>query len=226
MAAVKAVNHVQDGFIIGLGSGSTAAYAIQELGRRIREEGLRILGVPTSHQALLTAAECGVPLTTLHEHPQIDLTIDGADEIDPQLNLLKGMGGALTQEKIVASASKRLIIVADETKLVQRLGSRHPIPVEVIPSAFRVVAHRLRELGGRPVLRAGTGKVGPVITDHGNFILDVEFGPVQDPGRLHQMIKAIPGVVETGLFINMTHTAYIGTPTEVKKLIRQPEKHF
>ncbi len=172
-AALEAVKHVKNGQVIGLGSGSTAAYAIQEIGKLIRRKKWQVLAVPTSHQAFLLAVDLGIPVTTLDEHPKVDVTIDGADQIDPYLNMIKGMGGALAREKIVASTSEHEIIVADETKLVERLGINHPVPVEVLPSAAIVVMSRIRELEGKPVLRAGTGKVGPVVTDNGNFILDV-----------------------------------------------------
>jgi len=217
-AALEAVKHVKDGFIIGLGSGSTAAHVIRELGEKIRREGLRILGVPTSHQAMMLAVHCGVPLTTLNEHPQLDLAIDGADQIDRELNLIKGMGGALTREKIVASAAKKLVIVADETKLVNRLGINHPIPVEVLPFALPTVMVRMRELGGKPVSREGKGKVGPVVTDNGNFVVDVDFGPIGDVKELDLRLKLIPGVIETGLFVGMADIVYLGKPDGVLKL--------
>jgi len=218
---LEAVKHVKNGFVLGLGSGSTAAYAIQEMGRRIKQEGLRILGVPTSYQALLVAVDCGIPLTTLNEHPQLDLTIDGADQIDGSLNLIKGMGGALTREKIVASASKQLIIVVDETKLVERLGTNHPVPVEVLPFALPTIMFKVREMGGKPVLREGKGKVGPVVTDNGNFIIDVDFGPVSTPKELDSLLKSVSGVIETGLFVEMADIIYVGRSTGVQRLERK-----
>ena len=220
-AALEAVKHLKDGFTLGLGSGSTAAYAIREVGRKIQQEDLRILGIPTSYQALLLAVDCGIPITTLNEHPKLDLTIDGADQIDEALNLIKGMGGALTREKIVASASKQLVIVADETKLVEKLGTNHPVPVETIPFALPTVMSKVREVGGRPVLREGKGKVGPVVTDNGNFILDVDFGPIDAPKELNSRLKLIPGIVETGLFIDMADTIYVGKPASVERLERK-----
>ncbi|MEM2527643.1 MAG: ribose 5-phosphate isomerase A [Candidatus Bathyarchaeia archaeon] len=219
-AAIEAAREVRDGLIVGLGSGSTAAYAIEEIGRRVKEEGLRILAIPTSYQALLLAVKYGIPTTTLHEHPIIDLTIDGADQIDPDLNLIKGMGGALTREKIVASSSKRFVIVADERKLTDKLGRGHPIPVEIIPFAQPLVVARVRELGGEPHLRERDRGV-PYITDNGNFILDVNFGAVENPKELDLRLKAIPGVVETGLFIGMAHAVYVGTKTSVEKIFRR-----
>lgn len=220
-AALEAVEHLKDGFTLGLGSGSTAAYAIREIGRKIQQEDLRILGVPTSYQAFLLAVDCGIPLTTLSEHPELDLTIDGADQIDKALNLIKGMGGALTREKIVASASKQLVIVADETKLVEKLGTNLPVPVEILPFALPTVMSKVREMGGRPVLREGRGKVGPVVTDNGNFIVDVDFGLINAPKELNSRLKLIPGVVETGLFIKMADIIYVGRPGSVEKLERK-----
>ena len=219
--ASEAVKHVQEDFIVGLGSGSTTAYVIQEIGEKIRLEGLRILGVPTSHQAMMLAVHCGVPLTTLNEHPQLDLAIDGADQIDRDLNLIKGGGGALTREKIVASAAKQFVIVADETKLVERLGTNHTVPVEVLPFAVPTVMVKLRELKGKPVLREGGGKVGPLVTDNGNFVVDVDFGPVDDVKELHLQLKLIPGVIETGLFVGMADVVYLGKPDGVEKLVRK-----
>jgi len=216
--ALEAVKHVQDNFIVGLGSGSTAAYVIQEIGEKIRLEGLRILGVPTSHQAMMLAVHCSVPLTTLDEHPQLDLAIDGADQVDRELNLIKGGGGALTREKIVASAAKEFVIVADETKLVEKLGTNHTIPIEVLPFALPTVMVKLQDLKGKPVLREGGGKVGPLVTDNGNFVVDVDFGPIKAPKELDLQLKLIPGVIETGLFVGMADFVYLGKPDGVLRL--------
>jgi ribose 5-phosphate isomerase A len=221
-AALEAVKHVEKNLVVGLGSGSTAAYAIEEIGNRIKREGLHILGVPTSHQALTLAVKHGIPITTLEKHRQIDLTIDGADQIDAELNLIKGMGGALTREKIVASASKKLVIVADESKKVKILGeNNHPLPIEVLPFAAPILLHKISEIGGKPVLREGTKKVGPVITDNGNFIIDAVFGRIHKPAELELKLKAITGVVETGLFIKMADVAYIGKPDSTEKIKRK-----
>lgn len=216
-ASAEAVKNIRDGQVVGLGSGSTAAYAIEEIGRRVREEGLKILGIPTSYQSFLLAVRFGIPVTTLHEHPTVDLTIDGADQIDQNLNLIKGMGGALTREKIVASASKQLIIVADERKLTNKLGRGQPVPVEVIPFAEPIVTRRIMEVGGRPSLRE-VKKGMPYITENGNFIIDVDFGAIDDPAELNRMMKMIPGVVETGLFVGMAQTVYVGTRAGVMKI--------
>jgi len=219
--ALEAVKHVKDGFIIGLGSGNTAAYVIQEIGEKIQHEGLQILGVPTSHQAMIVAVRYGVPLTTLDEHSEPDLAIDGADQVDRELNLIKGGGGALTREKIVASAAKQFVVVADETKLVERLGTNHPVPVEVLPFALPTVVAKMRELGGKPVLREGKGKVGPVVTDNGNFVVDADFGLIRAPKELDLQLKSIPGVIETGLFVGIADVVYLGKPDGVLRLVRK-----
>jgi ribose 5-phosphate isomerase A len=218
-AALEAVKHVKDCFIVGLGSGSTAAYAIEALGERIRRENLNILGVPTSYQAFLLAVKHGIAVTTLEEHPTINLTIDGADQVDAELNLIKGMGGALAREKIVASASKQNIIIADESKKVKVLGENdHPVPIEVLPFAISLVKRRIEEIGGKPILREGKGKVGPVITDNGNVIIDASFGPIEKPAVLEKRLKMITGVVETGLFVGLADIAYLGTSSAVEKI--------
>jgi len=218
-AAQEAVRHVKDGFAIGLGSGSTAAYAVEEVGRIIQQKNWHVYGVPTSYQAFLLAVDCGIPTTTLSEHPELDLAIDGVDQIDPELNMIKGMGGALAREKIVASASRLNVIAADETKLVKRLAeNNHPVPVEVLPFAVGSVELKLKKMRAKPVIRAGKGKVGPVISDNGNFILDIWTKPIDDPKELDMKLKSIPGVVETGLFIGIANIVYVGTQKGVKKL--------
>jgi ribose 5-phosphate isomerase A len=221
-AALEAVKHVKDCFIVGLGSGSTAAYAIEALGERISRENLNILGVPTSYQAFLLAVKHRITVTTLEEHPTINLTIDGADQVDAELNLIKGMGGALAREKIVASASKQSIIIADESKKVEVLGENdYPVPIEVLPFAISPMKHRIEGIGGKPVLREGKGKVGPVITDNGNVIIDASFGLIEKPAVLEKRLKMITGVVETGLFVGLADIAYIGTRSAVEKIERK-----
>ena len=218
-AALEAVKHVKDGFIVGLGSGSTADYAIEEIGKRIKHEALRVLGVPTSYQALLLAVKHRIQITTLEEHPTLDLTIDGADQIDEELNLIKGMGGALAREKIVAFASKKLVIVADENKKVKVLGeNNHPVPIEVLPFAVPVLMRKIKEIGGKPTLREGIKKVGPVITDNGNVIIDADFGLIPKPSELERKLKKLPGVVETGLFVKMANLVYVGKRSGIEKL--------
>jgi ribose 5-phosphate isomerase A len=218
-AALEAVKLVKDGFIVGLGSGSTAAYAIERIGDRIKLEKMHVLGVPTSYQALMLAIKHGIPITTLDEHPTLDLTIDGADQIDEQLNLIKGMGGALAREKIVAFASKKLVIIADESKKVKVLGeNNHPVPIEVLPLAASVLMRKIKEIAGKPTIREGIKKVGPVITDNGNVILDVAFGLITKPAELERKLKKLTGVVETGLFVQMANIVYLGKGSGVEKL--------
>jgi ribose 5-phosphate isomerase A len=218
-AAYEAVKHVKDGFVVGLGSGSTAALAIEALGEKIKREHLNVLAVPTSYQAFLLAAKHGIAVTTLEEHGVINVTIDGADQIDPKRNLIKGMGAALAREKIVASASKQNIIIADESKKVNALGeNNHPVPIEVLPFAIAVAKRRIEAVGGTTVLREGKGKVGPVITDNGNVVLDAVFGVIRNASELEVKLKMIPGVVETGLFIDLATTAYIGTASKVETI--------
>jgi len=216
--ALEAVKHVEDGFVVGLGSGSTAAYVIQEIGRLMQQDGLRVLGVPSSSQAMILAVRSGVPLTTLDEYPILDLAIDGADEVDHKLDMIKGGGGALTREKIVASAAKQVVIVADETKLVEKLGTTFRVPVEVLPFALATATAGINELNGKTLLREGKGKVGAVVTDNGNYIVDVDFGAIADIKELNQRLKLIPGVIETGLFIGIADIVYLGKPDGITKL--------
>jgi ribose 5-phosphate isomerase A len=216
--ALEAVKHVEDGFVVGLGSGSTAAHVIQELGRLMQQDGLRVLGVPSSSQAMLLAVQSGVPLTTLDEYPILDLAIDGADEFNKQLDMIKGGGGALTREKIAASAANEVVIVADETKLVERLGTSFRVPVEVLPFALATVTMAIKKLGGKPFLREDKGKVGAVVTDNGNYIVDVDFGPIDNAEELNRQLKLIPGTIETGLFIGLADIVYLGKKDGIVKL--------
>jgi ribose 5-phosphate isomerase A len=218
-AALAAVKHVRNNFIVGLGSGSTAAYAIQEIGNRAKRERLHVLAIPTSYQAFTLAIENGIQATTLEEHPILDVTIDGADQVDAKLNLIKGVGGALMREKIVASASKKLIIIADESKRVKVLGMHdHPVPLEVVPFAAKTVMQRIVQIGGTPTLRQGTGKVGPVVTDNGNIIVDAAFGAIKEPAELEAQLRKLPGLIETGLFVGMANIVYLGNASGIEKL--------
>ncbi len=218
-AALEAIKHVKDGFIVGLGSGSTAAFAIDSLGDRMKTEKIKIMGIPSSYQAFQVAVDNGIPITTLEEHPAIDVTIDGADQLTPELYLIKGGGAALAREKIVAAASKLNVIITDQNKKVPFLGANGQfVPVEVIPFALSPVKKKLTAMGGKVTVREAKGKLGPIITDNGNVILDVLFGEIKKPAELSVTVKMIPGVVETGLFVGLTDVAYVGTPTGVEKI--------
>jgi ribose 5-phosphate isomerase A len=218
-AALEAVKHVKDGFIVGLGSGSTAAFAIRALGQRIKKEKFRIMGIPTSYQAFLLAVECGIPITTLDEHPVIDVTIDGADQLTPELFLIKGGGAAMAREKIVASATKLNVIIADQPKKVKLLGENNQfVPIEVLPFALPIVKETIVAMGGKPAVREGKGKLGPTITDNGNAIIDAYFGEIVNPAELSVKVKMVPGVVETGFFINLTDIVYLGSVGKVEKI--------
>lgn len=207
---IHAAGLVQDGMNVGLGTGSTTAYAIQELGRRIKEENLSIRGVPTSFAAERLAREVGIPLVTLDEIQQLDLALDGADEVDPHLNLIKGRGGAHTREKIIAAASSRFVALVDASKMVDVLGSKKPVPVEVLPLAVAPVMRTLAALGGASCeIRMGDKKDGPVVTDQGFWIIDAFFGGIAEPQMLDDRIKSIPGVLDHGLFIDRTEMVLI-----------------
>ncbi|WP_440604195.1 ribose 5-phosphate isomerase A [Bacillus sp. GB_SG_008] len=219
LAGEYAVDFIREGMTIGLGTGSTVYWTIQKLGELVRE-GLAIRGVPTSRQTEQLAKELQIPLVSLSEVDELDLTIDGADEISDDLQLTKGGGGALLREKLVATASKQLIIVADESKLVSRLGG-FPLPVEVVPFATEHTAQRIRTLlGCTTTLRLQNNQ--PYITDNGNFIVDCAFPDfITNPSETHQFLKTLTGVVETGLFINMAQIVVIGQSNGVKKLKSQ-----
>jgi ribose 5-phosphate isomerase A len=216
-AARAAAELVESGQIVGLGSGSTAALFVRFLAQRVRD-GLKIVSIPTSQATKELADELGIPLTTLEAHPEIDIDIDGADEIDPQLNLIKGGGGAFLREKIVASVSRRFLVVADSAKQVARLG-KFPLPVEVIPFAQALITHRIQLLGAKVVLRHHPDG-NAYITDEGHHILDCTFGEIAEPPALAEKLRAIPGVVEHGLFIGMAEMALVGRNGDVVQLRR------
>ena len=216
-AAEAAAQHVESGTVIGLGTGSTAKYMIEIIGSFLNSGRLTdILGVPTSIQTSADAKEVGIPLTTLDDHPELSLCIDGADLIDGNLNAIKGGGGALLREKIVASASKTYILIADERKIVEQLGTGFPLPLEILPFSAAPAADRVGRLGASVTLRRG--KRGKMTTDNGNFLLDADFGPIEDPPWLERELKSIPGVLETGLFLGFADMAYVGTPDGLRKM--------
>ncbi len=215
-AAECAVEYVESGMILGLGSGSTVFYALRRLGQLIGEGDLQdIVGVPTSEGTARRAREFGIPLTTLDDHPNLDLTIDGADEVDPDFNVVKGLGGALLREKIIASVSDRLVIVVDDTKLVEQLGTHAPLSVEIIPFGWRIQKTYLEALGATPILRC-TEAGAPFVTDGGHYILDSEFAGIDDPYALATRLNAQPGIVEHGLFLDMVDTVIVATPKGVE----------
>jgi ribose 5-phosphate isomerase A len=216
-AAEAAVELVEDGMVVGLGTGSTAAFAVEALARRHRE-GLRFLGIPTSEHTAAQAKAAGIPLTTFAEHRVIDLTIDGADEVERgTLNLIKGLGGALLREKIVAAASRRLAIVVDDAKLVDRLGTQAPVPVEVIAFGLEATQAHLEVLGASVKLRRGPSGE-PFVTDSGNRILDCQFAPISDPARLEERIARIVGVAESGLFICRADPVFVAEAGGIHRL--------
>jgi ribose 5-phosphate isomerase A len=209
-AAEEALKLVEDGMVLGLGTGSTAAFFVSALGRRIAEDGLRISAIPTSVQTETQAHSLRLPLTTLAQHAQIDLTIDGADEVERgTLYLIKGHGGALLREKIVAAASRRMVVIADETKLVERLGSLVSVPIEVVRFGWQATGRRLTELGGNPSLRLGSDKK-PYVTDSGNYIMDCAFGPIEKPKEIAHHLDHVVGAVEHGLFLGYTQEVIVG----------------
>ena len=204
IAAERAAQYVKNGMVVGLGSGTTMAEVVKILGKKRVQAAF----IPASEFIERLARKHGLKLSSLGTHPGLDLHIDGADEIDPKFRMIKGRGGALTREKILAKAAKRVVIVVDRTKLVRRLGERSPVPVEVLPFAAGLVEKKLCEFG-KPKLRSSpTGR--PYLTDNGNYILDLQCGPVKNPQRLEQELNAIPGVIENGIFIGLAHEIVVG----------------
>jgi ribose 5-phosphate isomerase A len=219
-AAEAAVALVESGMVVGIGTGSTAAYAIEGLSRRVREERLDIIAIPTSDRSEVLARQGGIRMTDFATHRRIDLTIDGADEIaQGSLDLIKGLGGALLREKIVAAASARLVIIADERKLVPQLGGTSPVPVEVVSFGWQTTSDRIAALGGNPALRRDRSGE-PFRTDGGNLILDCSFGIMADAAAIERALSATIGVIEAGLFIAMARTALVATDAGVQRLDR------
>src|SRR5215212_6452552 len=219
-AAEHALQYVQSGMTLGLGTGSTATHMLHVLAEALRDGRLRdIVGVPTSDAIGALARQLGVPTATLDERPQLDLALDGADEIDPSLNLIKGLGGALLREKIVAASADRFIVLADQTKLVAQLGTRAPLPVEVVAFGLPLATRRLAELGGVPTLRRSADG-SAFRTDEGHVILDCRFNGIADAAALNAALNAIPSVVEHGLFVGMATLALVGGPAGVATMVR------
>lgn len=216
-----AAARVQSGSIVGLGTGSTAVCMIQALGERLKSGDLKdIKGVTTSFQGEVLARECGIPIVTLNEVDRIDIAIDGADEVDPNKNLIKGGGAAHTQEKLVAAFADYFLVIVDSSKLVDRLGASFLLPVELLPKALNTVQRAIEKLGGKPQLRMGVKKAGPVVTDQGNFVLDVKFDHIDNPAELEKALNNIPGVLENGLFVNVANEILVGEVVDGKPVVR------
>jgi ribose 5-phosphate isomerase A len=216
-AAMRAIEEVQDGMVLGLGTGSTAAFVVEGLAKRLAD-GHRVIGIPTSERTAAQARRLGIPIATFAEYQKIDLTIDGADEVElGTLNLIKGLGGALLREKIVAAASRRLLIVVDQEKLVERLGEHTPVPVEVTQFGWQATAAALAKLGCLPERRYAPDEQ-PYVTDGGNYILDCRFGPLADPGEVERNIALTVGTVESGLFVGRSSMVVVASLTGVEVL--------
>ena len=222
-SALRAIEEVEDGMVVGLGTGSTATFVVEGLAARVAS-GLRVVGIPTSERTATQARRLGIPISTFAEHQHLDLTIDGADEVQlGTLDLIKGLGGALLREKIVAAASERLIIVVDQEKLVERLGEHTPVPIEVTQFGWQVTAVALAKLGCAAERRYTAGEQ-PYLTDGGNYILDCRFGPIADPAAIERQIAMTVGTVESGLFIARTSGVVVATTTGVEFLIPPARK--
>ena len=218
---IHAAQLVQNGMRVGLGTGSTTAFAIKELGRRISEEGLSIVGTPTSFAAERLGRQVGIPIVSLDVVDGLDIALDGADEVDPALNLIKGRGAAHTREKVVAALADTFVALVDASKLVDKLGSQKPVPVEVLPMAVTPVMRQLHVFGGDPQIRMGVNKDGPVVTDQGFWIVDVQFEGIDNPSALGKAIHGIPGVLDHGLFINMTEKVLVAEEDGSVRTIHQ-----
>ncbi|UCE90999.1 MAG: ribose-5-phosphate isomerase RpiA [Methanobacteriota archaeon] len=220
-AAVEAVKYVEDGMVVGLGSGSTASIAIKLMGEKVKEEGIEVTGIPTSAASDLLGRAVGIKIGDLDDHRHVDMTIDGADEVDADLNLVKGLGGALVREKMVAAATRLEMIVVDESKLVVYLGQKAPVPVEVVGFSHVSTMRRLAALGCDPVVRLADGK--PYVTDNGNMIIDCKFERIEDPASLESILNVVPGVVDNGLFIGLADKVIVGSEEGVH-IIERPEQ--
>lgn len=215
--AQAALAHVADGMLLGLGTGRAAEAFIQALGEHVKA-GLRVRGVPTSHRSADLAAKLGIPVLGLGDVDHLDVAFDGADEVTPDLALTKGLGGALLRERVVAFEAERFVVLVTPEKLVEKLGSRTPIPIEVVPFAEPSAARHLGALGGKPRVRKKGEEA--YVTDNGNWILDTDFGPIDDPTRLDAAVRRIPGVVDTGIFLDMADVVLVGDEGRVRELHR------
>lgn len=219
-AAEAALKHVANGMTVGIGTGSTVDVFIELLAKRVAREKLSIRTLSSSYGTSHRLRAAGIAVDCLGSVATIPLTVDGADEVDPQLALIKGGGGAFLREKILAEAAEQLVIIVDQSKLVKQLGTKNPVPVEVLPVALSSASARIAQLGGSPVIRQADGKAGPVITDNGNFILDVTFPKIENPSGLDSRLKAIPGILGTGLFPDQADVVYVGSERGVSRLTR------
>ena len=218
LVAIRAARYVQDGMVVGLGTGSTANYFIQELARRHKEEGLRVTAAASSVVSSIKAQELGLPLVALEHLGKIDLYVDGADEVTPQMALLKGRGYDLVREKLLASGSDKFIVLIDKSKLVSRIGEKFPIPVEVMPFAWQLVKSRLQALGGQAELRQNAAKDGLAITSYGSLVLDLTFADPIDSATLNQQLNDIPGVAEHGIFQDIASAIFVADNGNVEEI--------
>ncbi len=218
--AAQGARLIEDGMVAGIGTGSTMAFLIEELARRVRNEGIKIVGVPTSFQSRILCMKLGIPVRDMQDTASLDLAIDGADEVDPSLDLIKGGGASHTREKIAAFMARDFVVIVDESKVVDKLGSTFAIPVEVLPAALAYVERAIRDLGGDPTLRIGLRKDGPVVTDNGNLLFDVRFPPAADLRSVDQALHAVPGMIETGLFFGIANKVLVGGGTPAQPTLR------
>lgn len=216
-AAESASSLISDGMVVGLGTGSTAEIVIREIGNRIKTEEFEILGVPTSLRTEMMAIECGIPITTLSEHPSLDICIDGADQVDSELNLIKGGWGSHTREKIVSYAAKKLVICVEEEKIMEQLTK--PVPLEVLPYAVKIVEKQVKKLGGEPALRSEGTRGGYSVTEHGNLVIDADFGVIHNPKEMSAALSSVVGSLEHGIFTNAAEV-HVGNEKGVRVLKR------
>jgi ribose 5-phosphate isomerase A len=223
LVGTVAAGLVTEGMVCGIGTGSTVAFLIAELGRRVREEGLRLTGVPTSFQSRILCQQAGIPVKDLQDCAALDLAIDGADEVDPEFNAIKGGGAAHTREKLVAAMAGQFILIVDQSKMVSALGTGFAVPIEIIPVALSFLTQTVKRLGGDPQLRMGARKDGPVVTDNGQFVLDARFQPGTDLRGVDRVLHQTPGVVDTGLFFDLAVKVLVGQaePLQVQTLVKK-----